>query len=121
MKRTDAERLADIAEALAAIRGHAKRRGDERLRRDALLYNLLVVGEAVKAVSEELKAREPEVPWRAIAGLRDLLAHEYYEIDIDAIDDIVERDLPPLAAAVGRLRRSASRQRPASSSKKRAP
>ena len=121
MKRTDGERLADIAAAIAVIQGHSKRRGDERLRRDALLYNLLILGEAVKALSDDVKARQPGVPWRAIAGLRDLLAHEYYEIEIDVIEDIVARDLGPLATAVAALRHGSRAQRDASSSKKRAP
>lgn len=121
MKRTDAERLADIAAAVAVVRAHAKRRGDERLRRDALLYNLLVVGEAVRALSAEVKAREPKIPWRAIAGLRDLLAHEYYEIDTEVIDDIVARDLAPLAAAIARLRRSLNAHASDSKARNRAP
>jgi len=119
VKRTDRDRLDDIADAIAAIQAHSKRRTDERLRRDAVLYNLMIVGEAVKGISDETKARQPEIPWREIAGLRDLLAHEYYQIEITVIDDIVARDLGPLAAAVAKLRRGD--QPPASSSKNRAP
>ena len=107
MKRSDRDRLEDIADAITAIRAHSKRRTDARLKRDALLYNLMIVGEAVKAISDETKARQPDIPWREIAGLRDLLAHEYYQIEIDVIDDIVARDLGPLAAAVAKLRRQA--------------
>ena len=109
MKRTDRDRLNDVADAIAAIRAHAKRRTDERLRRDAMLYNLMILGEAVKGLSDETKARRPEVPWREIAGLRDLLAHEYYRIELSVIEDIVERDLTPLAAAIAALRRGATR------------
>jgi uncharacterized protein with HEPN domain len=101
--------LNDVADAIAAIRAHAKRRTDERLRRDAMLYNLMILGEAVKGLSDETKARRPEVPWREIAGLRDLLAHEYYRIELSVIEDIVERDLTPLAAAIAALRRGATR------------
>ena len=77
MKRGDRDRLDDIAEAIRTIQAHADSTADDNLRRDALLYNLLILGEAVKALSEETKARRPETPWRQIAGLRDLLAHEY--------------------------------------------
>lgn len=107
MKLGDRDRLDDIADAITAIRAHAKRRSDERLRRDAMLYNLMVLGEAVKGLSEEMKARRPEIPWREIAGLRDLLAHEYYQIELGVIEEIVSRDLAPLAAAVAALRRAA--------------
>ncbi len=119
MKRTDRDRLDDIAAAITAIRAHSKRRADEHLRRDAVLYNLMILGEAVRGMSDETKARRPEIPWREIAGLRDLLAHEYYQIEMRVIEDIVTRDLAPLAAAVAVLRRGA--QRLASSSRKRAP
>lgn len=105
MKRGDGDRLDDIAEAITAIRAHSKRRTDERLRRDALLYNLMILGEAVKGLSEETKARQPEIPWHEIAALRDLLAHEYYRIEIGVIEDIVARDLTPLEAAISELRR----------------
>ena len=106
MKRTDRERLDDIAQAIAVIRRHvADRKTDEQLRRDAVLYNLLILGEAVKALGEETKAKRPEIPWRQIAGLRDLLAHEYYRIDMAEIESIVKRDIAPLDAAIRALRR----------------
>jgi uncharacterized protein with HEPN domain len=105
VKRTDRERLGDIADAIAAIRAHTKRRGDDRLRRDAILYNLMILGEAVKGLSEETRAKRPEIKWREIAGLRDLLAHEYFQIELTVIDEIVARDLSPLAVAVAALRR----------------
>ena len=106
MKRNDLERLEDIAAAIKTIRSHAAdRSSDERIRRDALLYNLLILGEAVKALDEETKGRRPEIPWRQIAGLRDLLAHEYYRIDATLINEIVKDDLAPLASAVTALRK----------------
>ena len=104
MKRGDRERLDDIAEAIKTLRKHAKRNPDDNLRRDALLYNLLILGEAVRALSEETKARRPETPWRQIAGLRDLLAHEYYRIDMAEIDKIIKNDLPALNTAINALR-----------------
>lgn len=111
MKRDDRERLGDIAEAIAAIKAHAsEKRVDQRFRRDAILYNLLIVGEAVKALGEETKVQRPEIPWRQIAGLRDRLAHEYYRIEMGEIESIIEHDLGPLAAAIGALRRAPIRR-----------
>jgi len=78
-------------------------------RRDALLYNLLILGEAVKALNEDTKARRPEIPWRQIGGLRDLLAHEYYRIDAVEIERIIKHDLPALDSAIGALRRQPRR------------
>lgn len=114
MKRDDRDRLADISEAIDTIRGHVAvgRNTDERLIRDAVLYNLVIISEAVKGLSEETRAREQNVPWRQIAGLRDLLAHEYFRVDMDEIEKIVGRDLALLEAAIARLRRAGARSRP---------
>jgi len=107
LKRGDRERLDDIAEAITTIQAHAAdRRSNQRIRRDALLYNLLILGEAVKALGDETKARRPEVPWRQIGGLRDVLAHEYYRIDLTEIESILKRDLPALETAITTLRSS---------------
>lgn len=111
MKRGDPERLEDLAEAIAAIHAHRGSRAPSDLKRDAILYNLVIVGEAVKGLAEGTRARHPEIPWKQIAGLRDLLTHEYVRIDMDEIDKVVERDLAPLAAAVRALRRT-PKQRP---------
>jgi uncharacterized protein with HEPN domain len=106
VKRSESERLDDIAAALKTIQSHAaNRNSDEPLRRDALLYNLLILGEAVKALDDGTKARRPEIPWRQIASLRDLLAHEYYRIDAPLIDNIIKNDLAPLESAVTALRK----------------
>jgi len=106
LKRGDRERLDDIAEAVEAIQAHAEdRNAQERLRRDAILYNLMILGEAVKGLSDETKAKRPEIPWRQISGLRDLLAHEYYRIDMKEIEGILRHDLVPLTAAVDALSR----------------
>ena len=72
--------------------------------RDAILYNLVIVGEAVKGLTEDTKAKRPEVPWKQISGLRDLLTHEYFRIDMTEITKIVDRDLTALDKAVAALR-----------------
>jgi uncharacterized protein with HEPN domain len=102
VSRDERERLRDIKDAITAIRAHVERvSGIEAetgnpLLHDALLFQFVVLGEAVKHLS-------PEVPWPDIAGLRDLIAHEYFRIDIRRVLDIVEHDLPPLDQAIDRL------------------
>jgi uncharacterized protein with HEPN domain len=61
-----------------------------------VVRNLEVIGEAVKAVPSELRQRHAHVPWKRIAGLRDILIHHYFEIDIDIVWDIVQNNLPEL-------------------------
>ena len=69
------------------------------------MYNLLTIGEAVKALSDETRTRDPDIPWRHVAGLRDVIAHECFRIDIIEIRKIVSRDLLPVSAAVDALLR----------------
>ena len=61
---------------------------------DAVLRNLEIVGEAVKALPKGARDRAPTIEWRKIAGLRDVLAHAYFGIDLDIIWDIVESKVP---------------------------
>ncbi len=72
----------------------------------AVIRQIEIVGEAVKRLSEEAKAAAPDVPWRQIAGTRDRLIHGYFQVDLQAVWIMVERDLPPLLSAVERLRGS---------------
>jgi uncharacterized protein with HEPN domain len=106
LTRGDAERLADIAGAIETIRRHVASSVPEDVRRDAILYNLVVIGEGVKLLSEDTKSRRPEIPWRRIAGLRDVLAHEYYRVDMAEVQKIVDHDLDPLFDAIAALRRA---------------
>lgn len=109
MSRDERERLRDIQNAIAAIREHLKQAGEtsaakeDPLLHDALLFQFVVIGEAVKNLSSETRESTPEIPWTDIAGLRDLIAHEYFRIDIHRVLEIVERDLPPLEGAIDEL------------------
>jgi uncharacterized protein with HEPN domain len=109
VSRDEKERLRDIRDAIAAIRRHLDQAGEttaakeDPLLHDALLFQFVVIGEAVKHLSAETRKSAPETPWADIAGLRDLIAHEYFRIDIHRVLAIVERDLPPLEQAINDL------------------
>jgi uncharacterized protein with HEPN domain len=64
---------------------------------DAVLRNLAVIGEAVRALPSEFKAERPLTPWASIAGLRNIVIHEYFRVNLDLIRDIVDNDLTALA------------------------
>ncbi len=68
---------------------------------DAVVRNLEIVGEAAKHISDDLRARLPNVEWRKAAGLRDMLAHAYFGIDNDILWDVVQNRVPQLAEAIG--------------------
>ena len=62
----------------------------------AVVRNLEVVGEAVKAVPAEVRELHVQIPWQRIAGLRDILIHHYFRIDVDIVWDVVQNKLPEL-------------------------
>jgi uncharacterized protein with HEPN domain len=70
---------------------------------DAVVRNLEVIGEAVKNLPEDVRARCPQVAWKKIIGLRDVLIHQYFGIDSEILWDIVENKIPSLQAAVREL------------------
>ena len=78
---------------------------DERTH-DAVLRNLEVLGEAAKRVPPEIRAQMPEVPWRAIAGFRDFLAHAYFSLDDDIVWGAIQDEVPRLHEVVSAYLRS---------------
>ncbi len=74
---------------------------------DAVIRNFEVIGEASKRLSEEAKAHCPDVPWRDIAGFRDVLIHNYMGINVRRVWNVIEQDLPTLRRAVESLLKDA--------------
>jgi len=70
---------------------------------DAVLRNLAVIGEAVRSLPSESREQMPDVPWAAIAGLRNIVVHEYFRVNPDLIIDIVDQQLGPLAERLSSL------------------
>ena len=97
-------RLADIVEAIDVIREHLRRGGlDDTLVYDAVRVRLIEIGEAVKGLSPDVLSLEPTIEWKAIARMRDQLAHHYFDTDHAVVRDVVENELNPLLAAVRSL------------------
>ena len=72
---------------------------------EALIRNLEVLGEATKRVSEPTRARSRSIPWKQLAGFRDVAIHGYDKLDLDRVWSFIETGLPPLKAALRRLLR----------------
>lgn len=104
MNRNDRQRLDDILAAIDAIRAHLTR-GElsDSLVFDAVRVRLIEIGEAVKALPAELLANEPDLPWAQIAGMRDRLAHRYFDTSHTILRATVEHDLPELERATRSL------------------
>jgi uncharacterized protein with HEPN domain len=102
--RDDRERLLDILEAIERIDRYAVR-GREAFENDELIQNwithqLQIIGEAAARITPDLRENHPEVPWRQIIGMRNVLTHGYFEIDLDIVWSVVERDLGKLRSQV---------------------
>ena len=104
MTRRDIERLEDILAAIQAVRAHLDR-GDlsDGLVYDAVRARLIEIGEAVKNIDDALLAAAPEISWPDVAGMRDRLAHRYFDTSHAIVQATLETDLPPLEVAVQRL------------------
>ena len=98
--RDPRERLQDILEAIGHIDRYAAR-GREAFEADELIQSwfvrhLQIIGEAARALPEEIRAKMPDIPWSQVIGMRHILVHDYFGIDTEVVWDAVQRDLPSL-------------------------
>jgi len=99
--------LQHIRDALADIATYASAGREaffaERMRQDATIRKLQVIGQAVKNLSDTSKAQHPAIPWKQVAGLRDKVIHDYFGINLEMVWAVVEKDLPALRRAIDHL------------------
>jgi uncharacterized protein with HEPN domain len=74
-----------------------------RLVQDAVIRNLQTLTESSQRLSDEIKSSEPQMPWRELAGFRNVIVHGYLGVDLGAVWLVVEQDLPALSEAVNRM------------------
>ncbi len=96
--KSDAVYLQHILDAIHRIESYVKVGRDVFMStshwQDAVIRQFEVIGEATKGLSRNLRSRHPEVPWQRIAGLRDFLIHEYFDVDLVALWDLTQTTLP---------------------------
>ena len=98
------DRLQDILDAIAQIEAEAEK-GHAAFEASPLIqvwmvHHLMVIGEAVRAIDPALRQQYPSVPWRQIAGMRNVLVHDYFRINQTVVWETVEKHIPELKAQV---------------------
>jgi uncharacterized protein with HEPN domain len=101
------DRLEDILEAIAQIeteRAKGKSAFDSSpLVQVWMVHHLMIIGEAVRAIDPAVRAKYPSVPWRQIAGMRDILIHDYFRINQEIVWETVEKHVPALKTEVEQI------------------
>ena len=97
--------LTSIHKIKVYTNGLSKKRflGDEKTI-DAVVRNLEIIGEAIKKIPENIRSKYPNVEWRKITGLRDILVHEYFGVDAEIIWDIVHNKIPELDKEIQQIK-----------------
>lgn len=100
----------DILEAIKKIEKYTKGLTSEELEENSLVVdgvvrNLEIIGEAAKNVPASVKREYPDIEWKKISGLRDVLAHEYFGVDLEVVWNIVTEKIPALKKNIMRIRK----------------
>ena len=105
--RNDRERLLDMLEAIQKIEQYAHDETfsprNEDLVEVWIIYHLQIVGEAASRISNELRAKHPEVAWGGMIGMRHVLVHGYFETDKELVWRVVEHDIPTLKSQIEKI------------------
>jgi uncharacterized protein with HEPN domain len=102
------QRLQDILEMSAEIHIFTAGMSFAEFEQDAktvkaVLYNLAIIGEAVNQLLPEVEFLYPEIPWIDIRGIRNVIIHEYFRVDLSIIWETIQTDLPPLVRQLQEL------------------
>ena len=108
MKRSIVLYIKDILESIDLIKMYIEGLSKESLLKDkkiqdAVLRRLEIIGEASKSIPSTIKNKYCEIPWREIAGTRDILTHAYFSVNAERIWNIIRKDLPKLKTEIQKI------------------
>lgn len=108
MNRNDTVYLQHIAEAIQRIELYMEGVSYEQFMaammiQDAVIRQLEIIGEATKNLSLAVREASPDIPWKDIAGMRDILIHQYFGVDVDAVWDSAIDELPMIKKQIARI------------------
>lgn len=81
-----------------------KKLRENKMKQDAIIRELEIIGEASKNLSEEFKNKHKSIEWKTIAGFRDKLIHHYFGIELERVWNVLKKDLPKLKEEISRIR-----------------
>ena len=103
----DRKKLRDILDAITAIEAYSVSSYDEFLAdtktQDAILYNLIIIGEAANQITEEFQKQHHNIPWSAMIGTRNIIVHGYDQVKLEIVWKILQRDLEHLKTEVAKV------------------
>ena len=95
--RSDRQWLDDMLQAINQIEEYTvegKQNFEQnRLIQSAIMYQIIIIGESARAISEELQTQNPEVPWSSIVGMRNILVHQHFRINLEVVWSTVNSKL----------------------------
>lgn len=105
------ERVEDILNCARNVRDFTQGMSFESFLEDprtirAVAYEFTTIGEAARAIPEEVQKQFPDVPWGKMQGIRNVLVHEYFRVDEEILWEASQEDIPPLIAALEKILRS---------------
>ncbi|HNZ13905.1 MAG TPA: DUF86 domain-containing protein [Anaerolineaceae bacterium] len=105
MKDT-AQLLQDILDSITTIETYAVSSYESFLEdektQDAVMFNLIIIGEAANRIAGEFQESHPEIPWSSMIGTRNVIVHGYDQVKLQIVWDIIHRDLAPLKEKVSK-------------------
>lgn len=116
MKRDIGIFLEDVLESIKQIEEYTNNIKEEDFYKDIKLQDAVVrrfeiIGEAVKHISSELKAKYPEIPWKQISGTRDILTHEYFGVNLERIWETIRKDIVPFKGQIQKMLEDIDKQK----------
>ena len=108
MTRSIAILLEDMAESASQLEKYTtdmtfENFSNDRLVQDAVMRRIEILGEAAKGIPDGFRASHTDVPWRDIAGARDILIHQYFHVDLELAWDMVKNDVPKLLSQINQI------------------
>lgn len=108
MKKDPKIFIEHILQSIEIIEGHVENKTKDDflnsvLLQDAIIRRIEIIGEAAKNLPLDFKDKYSNIPWKTIAGMRDILIHKYFGIDLELTWEVVERDIPALKKQILRI------------------